>query len=162
MISGEIKRILGPEVSRIKSLTNYLHKQFPEGETNGESTATPVTQLKESNLSSIAANSSSPEEYFEFKSNRARAIFDYLVKSFSLDYMTKRLARDDSGWRSLGEVVQDLQILDVDRLFEEEKPVQPACPRAFAPRLCRKKVLPREERKRWRNNEIEESLTRMT
>ena len=128
-----------------------MHKQFPEGETNGESTATPVTQLKESNLSSIAANSSSPEEYFEFKSNRARAIFDYLVKSFSLDYMTKRLARDDSGWRSLGEVVQDLQISTSIRLFEEEKPVQPACPRAFAPRLVERRFF---QGKRGRGGEI--------
>lgn len=78
--------------------------------TNGESTASAVTQLKESNLSFIAANPPSPDEYFEFKTNRAKTIFDYLVKSFSQDYMTKRLARDDSGWRSLGEVVQDLKI----------------------------------------------------
>jgi len=86
-----------------------LPKQFAEDKTSRESTGSPLTQLNERNLSSIAANSPSSED-FGFKTNRARAIFDYLVKSFSLDYMTKRLARDDSGWRSLGEVVQDLQI----------------------------------------------------
>jgi len=91
VIRARTKRILGPEVRRTINLTNYLPKQFPEGEANGESTKSPAIHLKESNLSSITTNSSSPDDYFGFKTNRAKAIFDYLVKSFSLDYMTKRL-----------------------------------------------------------------------
>ncbi len=54
--------------------------------------------------------SSSSIGNFEFKANKAARIFDHLVKAFELDYMTKRFARDDSGWRTLGDVATGMRI----------------------------------------------------
>ncbi len=50
------------------------------------------------------------DEDFEFKADRSRAIFDSLVKAFVFDYMTKRIARSDSGWRSLSDIAKDLGV----------------------------------------------------
>ena len=47
---------------------------------------------------------------FEFRTANARAIFDYLTKVFTQDYMVKRLPHMDSGWRSLGDISKDLRI----------------------------------------------------
>ena len=47
---------------------------------------------------------------FEFRTDKAARIFDHLVKVFELDYMTKRFARDDSGWRTLGDIAKDMRI----------------------------------------------------
>jgi len=47
---------------------------------------------------------------FEFRTANAATIFDYLTNAFMQDYMTKSLARSDSGWRSLGDVAKDLHM----------------------------------------------------
>jgi TolB-like protein len=49
-------------------------------------------------------------ESFEFGTRHAARIFDYLTNAFDQDYMTKRLARDDSGWRTLGDIANDMRI----------------------------------------------------
>ena len=54
--------------------------------------------------------SSSSSGSFEFKTANAARIFDHLVRAFELDYMTKRFARDDSGWRTLGDIAKDMRI----------------------------------------------------
>jgi Protein of unknown function (DUF835) len=42
----------------------------------------------------------------EFGSERARSIFLYLTKTFSQDYLTKRYAADQSGWRGIYEIAR--------------------------------------------------------
>jgi hypothetical protein len=51
---------------------------------------------------SITSDLQVPGSSFEFRTVNAGAIFDYLTKAFALDYMTKKFARYDSGWRSFG------------------------------------------------------------
>jgi hypothetical protein len=50
----------------------------------------------------------SPE--FKFKSERARPVFQHLVKEFLNDYMTRRIYVEKAGWRSLMEIVRDLKM----------------------------------------------------
>jgi TolB-like protein/Tfp pilus assembly protein PilF len=52
-------------------------------------------------------SSSSSSVHFEFKTKNSAPIFDYLAKSFVHDYMTRRFAKDDSGWRSLSDVARN-------------------------------------------------------
>lgn len=47
---------------------------------------------------------------FEFRTANASTIFDYLTKTFALDYMTNSMARGDSGWRSLGDIAKDIHV----------------------------------------------------
>lgn len=43
-------------------------------------------------------------EEMDFKSERARTLFDYIVRCFTRDYMVARLYFEQAGWRSLGEI----------------------------------------------------------
>ena len=47
---------------------------------------------------------------FEFKTEPAKKAFDYLIGSFVLDYMRRRLPLEWSGWRTLMEIVRNTQI----------------------------------------------------
>ncbi len=46
----------------------------------------------------------------EFGERKSNTILDYFVKAFVTDYMSRRYAKDDSGWRSLGDVAKGIQI----------------------------------------------------
>jgi TolB-like protein/Tfp pilus assembly protein PilF len=54
--------------------------------------------------------SSSSTGSFEFRTDKATRIFDHLVKAFELDYVTRHLAHDDSGWRTLGDIANGMRI----------------------------------------------------
>ncbi len=53
---------------------------------------------------------STGEPNFEFRNGSAARIFDHLTKEFDQDYMVKRFARDDSGWRTLGDIADGMKI----------------------------------------------------
>jgi TolB-like protein/Flp pilus assembly protein TadD len=46
-------------------------------------------------------------ESFEFKARQSEEILESLARFFVQDYMADRMAKDDSGWRSLGELAKD-------------------------------------------------------
>jgi hypothetical protein len=45
----------------------------------------------------------------EFKSDRARSLFEYLVRSFIDDYMGKKYAMERSGWRGLADAARGIK-----------------------------------------------------
>ncbi len=47
---------------------------------------------------------------FRFETERSRMMFEYLVKEFLEDYMTKRLYIEKAGWRSLMDVSRELKL----------------------------------------------------
>jgi hypothetical protein len=47
---------------------------------------------------------------FEFKTEAARLVFDYLVRSFIEDYMKRRLFVEEAGWRSLVQIAKDARV----------------------------------------------------
>ena len=47
---------------------------------------------------------------FEFKTEPAKKAFDYLIDSFVLDYMKRRLPLEWSGWRTLMEIVKHASV----------------------------------------------------
>jgi CRP-like cAMP-binding protein len=49
-------------------------------------------------------------ETFEFKSQRTKRLFEYLVDSFVEDYMRKRYAYENSGWRGLADAARELKV----------------------------------------------------
>jgi len=61
-------------------------------------------------IKALKSSGSSILSSFEFRSPKSRMIFEYLIRAFIEDYMSRRFARDDSGWRSLGEVAKETRI----------------------------------------------------
>jgi len=51
-----------------------------------------------------------PSTGFQFKTNNAQKVFEYLTKAFVEDYMKRRLTQEKSGWRTLMQVVKDAKI----------------------------------------------------
>jgi hypothetical protein len=51
-----------------------------------------------------------PKLNIEFKSSKAEAVFNFLTDSFTADYMRRRLALDNSGWRTLMDVIKHTKI----------------------------------------------------
>ena len=47
---------------------------------------------------------------FRFRTKAAQKVFDYLIKAFVEDYMTRRLFLEKSGWRSLMQIVRKTKI----------------------------------------------------
>jgi hypothetical protein len=58
--------------------------------------------------SSSPATASTPETSAtpNFRSSEAKTVFEYLVKSFAEDYLSKRLAVEQSGWRTRVEIAE--------------------------------------------------------
>jgi Cyclic nucleotide-binding domain len=66
-------------------------------------------------LPAVAATFEGPspsavEGAIEFRSERTRLVFDCLVKSFTGDYMVRRLYSEQAGWRTLGELSKTTKI----------------------------------------------------
>jgi hypothetical protein len=55
--------------------------------------------------SSATVSEDSPDE-FEFKSDMSQKAFNYLVSSFAEDYMRRKLSLENSGWRTLTEIIK--------------------------------------------------------
>jgi adenylate cyclase len=64
-----------------------------------------------SNKQEIAATQTSAKEVsFSFASDKAKLLFDYLVRSYIEDYMTRKYASEKSGWRGLVQAANDLKV----------------------------------------------------
>ncbi len=48
-----------------------------------------------------------PPASFQFKTETARKVFEYLTKSFITDYMMRKLALEKSGWRTFVQIKED-------------------------------------------------------
>ncbi len=73
--------------------------------TTGEVSKTPLL----SKVEGIQPIVHLPQE-FQFETERAREVFEKLVKEFLHDYMSKRLYIDAAGWRSLMDLVEQTKI----------------------------------------------------
>lgn len=51
-----------------------------------------------------------PPGKFQFKTNNAQKMFEYLTKAFVEDYMKRKLTREKSGWRTLMQIVKNAKI----------------------------------------------------
>jgi CRP-like cAMP-binding protein len=61
-------------------------------------------------LSPIPPRTQTVDMKLEFKSEQSKQLFDYFSASFIEDYMKRRLAMEDSGWRNLSEAAKNLRI----------------------------------------------------
>jgi CRP/FNR family transcriptional regulator, cyclic AMP receptor protein len=57
-----------------------------------------------------AQPASAAKMVMEFKSDKAKSLFEYLVKSFIDDYMGKKYAMERSGWRGLADVARGIKV----------------------------------------------------
>jgi len=48
-----------------------------------------------------------PPGKFQFKTNNAQRVFEYLTKAFVEDYMKRSLTQERSGWRTLMQIVEN-------------------------------------------------------
>lgn len=51
-----------------------------------------------------------PPAGFQFKTENAQKVFEYLTKAFADDYMRKRLALEKSGWRTLIQIKESANV----------------------------------------------------
>ncbi len=47
---------------------------------------------------------------FRFDTERSRKVFQYMIKEFLIDYMSKRIYVDKAGWRTLVQIVREVRI----------------------------------------------------
>jgi len=51
-----------------------------------------------------------PPRKFEFKTNSAQKVFEYLTKAFVEDYMRRKLTLEESGWRTFMQIIKNTEI----------------------------------------------------
>jgi tetratricopeptide (TPR) repeat protein len=51
-----------------------------------------------------------PKLTFEFKTNAAQKVFDFLTSSFVEDYMRRRISLEKSGWRTLMQIIKHAKV----------------------------------------------------
>ncbi len=69
---------------------------------SSRSVATASIEKVEGQVEPVAA-----KQQLIFEANHSKKAFDYLVESFSKDYMRKKLTLEKAGWRSLVEIVKN-------------------------------------------------------